>query len=227
MRSCSEWNGEAAGTAMTSYSPVSRAIGVTSASVTGERLRHDAAEHDQAGDHHRVAVAALGADEAREADRARRARNVLDRSEACDDPARCSTCCMARAVWSQPPPGAAGAMMRSWSWRAGRQTWRGGQWPERRWRARADASATAFYLALMDWLSWVNRNDGQPGRGREACHPHDKLDLPNGEPDPTGHAVWPSGAITSTCACGRCCGLAKAGHYYSTSGLSNRSTPYG
>jgi hypothetical protein len=28
-------------------------------------------------------------------------------------PVRCSTCCIARAVWSQPPPGAAGATIRS------------------------------------------------------------------------------------------------------------------
>ena len=48
----------------------------------GERDRrivgHDAAEHDEPGDEQRVAVAALGADEAREADRAGGAGDVLD-----------------------------------------------------------------------------------------------------------------------------------------------------
>ena len=36
MKSASDRNGEAAGTTITSYSPVSRAIGVTSCSVTGD-----------------------------------------------------------------------------------------------------------------------------------------------------------------------------------------------
>ena len=42
-------------------------------------VRDDPAEHDEAGDQHGVAVAAFGADEARQADRAGRAGDVLDR----------------------------------------------------------------------------------------------------------------------------------------------------
>ena len=45
-------------------------------------MRDDAAEHDEARHHHDVAVAALGADEARQPDRARRARDVLHRRDA-------------------------------------------------------------------------------------------------------------------------------------------------
>jgi len=44
-------------------------------------MGHDAAEHDQPGDHQRVAASALGADEARETDGPGGAGNVLDRCQ--------------------------------------------------------------------------------------------------------------------------------------------------
>ena len=60
-------------------------------------VHHDAAEHDEARHHHRVAAATLGADEPGEADRARRSWDVFYRRR-CTMPARWSTCCITRAV---------------------------------------------------------------------------------------------------------------------------------
>ena len=61
-------------------------------------LGDDRAEHDEAGDQQRVAIAAFGADETREADqsRPRRGRSRLSTVRAM--PVRCTTCCMTRAV---------------------------------------------------------------------------------------------------------------------------------
>ena len=64
---------------MTSYSPVSRATGVTSRERDRRRVHHHAAEHDQPRDHQGVAAPALGAHEPRQADRAGGAGDVLDR----------------------------------------------------------------------------------------------------------------------------------------------------
>jgi hypothetical protein len=62
------------------------------------RLVHDdAAEHDEPGDHHRVAVAALGADEARQSDRSA-APATLSTGTIRTRPDCCSACCIARAV---------------------------------------------------------------------------------------------------------------------------------
>jgi hypothetical protein len=44
-------------------------------------VHDDATEHDEPGDHHRVAVATLGTDEARQSDRSRRAGDVVDRHD--------------------------------------------------------------------------------------------------------------------------------------------------
>ena len=70
--------GEAAGTATISYSPVSLAIGVTCVIDTGDCVPEDGAEHHQAVDEQRLAVAAPAVDELSETDGAGRAGYVLD-----------------------------------------------------------------------------------------------------------------------------------------------------
>ena len=90
--------------------------------IQGDRrpMRHDSAEHDQARHHQRVGVAALGADETREPI-VPAAPGMFSTGAVRTRPARWSTCCMTRAVWSQPPPGAAGAIIRSWGMMAARR----------------------------------------------------------------------------------------------------------
>ena len=77
-RSPSVWIGEFAGTTITSYSPVSRAIGVTLSRVTGDLLVRMAPTMIRPLDHQGVALALLAGDELGEADRAAGARDVDD-----------------------------------------------------------------------------------------------------------------------------------------------------
>ena len=104
-------NGESAGTTISSYSPVSRASGVTSSRRDRRLVGQDGAHHDQAADQDRVALALLAGDELGEADRAAGAGDVLRPARPRRGPLSCSAVCIARAVWSQPPPGLAGAMI--------------------------------------------------------------------------------------------------------------------
>ena len=56
-------------------------------------------------------IAVFLVDELRQADRAAGAGDILDRRGLGDAGRPCMASCMARAVWSQPPPGLAGAMI--------------------------------------------------------------------------------------------------------------------
>ena len=111
--SCSERYGDAAGTAITWYSPVSLASGVASPRVTGDpfvtmppsMMRPEtstASPLPRSAPMKRASpiVPAAPGMFSTGADRAM--------------PVCCSTCCITRAVWSHPPPGAAGAITRSW-----------------------------------------------------------------------------------------------------------------
>ena len=89
--------GDAAGTAMTSYSPVSRAIGVACASETGESFQSVAPSITRPVMSSDRGRCRLRVDELREPDRAGRARHVLHLDDPGEAPAS-STCCMARAV---------------------------------------------------------------------------------------------------------------------------------
>ncbi len=67
------------GTTITSYSPVSRAIGVTCDSVDRRLVVDDRADHHHAAHHQRVRIALARAHELRKADRAAGATLVVDR----------------------------------------------------------------------------------------------------------------------------------------------------
>ena len=77
-RLCMSRCGEAAGTATTSYSPVSLAIGVDLGDRHRRLVPEDGAEHHEAVDEQRSAIAAPAVDELRQADGARRPGDVLD-----------------------------------------------------------------------------------------------------------------------------------------------------
>ncbi len=77
-RLCMSRCGEVAGTATISYSPVSRAIGVTCAERHRRLIPEDRAEHHEAVDEQRLAIAAPAVDELRETDGACRPWYVLD-----------------------------------------------------------------------------------------------------------------------------------------------------
>ena len=77
-RSAIDLIGESAVTAIISYSPVSRASGVTSSRRHRRLVGEDGADHDQAADQDRVAAALLAGDELGEPDRAAGTRDVLD-----------------------------------------------------------------------------------------------------------------------------------------------------
>ena len=106
---------ELAGTTITSYSPVSRAIGVTCSSVTGDWLVRIAPSMTRP-----PIISALPWPSLPETNWARPivppAPGMLTTWMPLARSASCSAFCMARPVWSQPPPGAAGTRIsRPWT----------------------------------------------------------------------------------------------------------------
>src|SRR5690606_38814082 len=112
MRSCSVWWGLFAGTTMTSYSAVSLAMGVVFASVTGASLLRMAPTITRP-----IIIRMSSWPDSVVASCARPivppAPGTLKTSTFETMPASCRAVCIAREVPSQPPPGDAGAMMRS------------------------------------------------------------------------------------------------------------------
>ena len=82
--SASVRNGELAGTTITSYSPVRRAIGVTSCNVTGDRCVTMPPSMISPDTSIASPRPLFRADESRQTDRAGRAGNVLDRRSSND-----------------------------------------------------------------------------------------------------------------------------------------------
>ena len=97
---------------MTSYSPVSRATGVTSASVIGDACITTPPSM--------ISPETISASPRPRSAPMNRANPIVPAAPVTfstatvrTSPSACSACCSARAVWSQPPPGAAGAVIRS------------------------------------------------------------------------------------------------------------------
>ena len=111
IRSSSVWYSESAGTTITSNSAVRLEIGVVCVERHRRLVGGDGADHHQTHHHQVVVVAGLVVDELGEADRAAGPLDVEDLDASATMPSSCSTRCISRAVVSQPPPGAAGAMI--------------------------------------------------------------------------------------------------------------------
>ena len=109
VKSSSVSYGESAGTTITSDSPVRRAIGVTSSSVTAWLLVSIAPSMTRP-----IVISRLSSVSRSSwpSPITPPAPSTLKTCTLRTSPERCSACCMTRLVVSQPPPGLAGAMIR-------------------------------------------------------------------------------------------------------------------